>query len=512
MGGAEAVAASCLVAQAPTEFRPGTQKRDAARETVAIQFAMTSRHALSLGLLSFVVGACGGDDGATTTTNAGSDSSSGADSSGGSVTMTSTTVADSSTSDSTTMTSTTATTTGDESSSGGSESGGSSSGGSDSSGGSSSGGSESSSGGAVLDADGDTILDDTDNCVVIFNPDQSDIDLDGVGDFCDDEMIDDGVTLYIPVDAVVDLGGLLCYTQVQINGTLHVPAVADDGAGTLVILADRVALADGGVIDAEGAGPLGGAPSQGVTLGGFVGDGVGGSCGGGPGNSVGQGGTGGTYGGLGGAPGDVYAVNNACDLCSEATIAHCEGAAGSIYDSDDGIDISVGSGGGAGGNSSGCSGAGGRGGHGGGGVAIVANEWVHIDGVVLVGGETPPGDTSPCGFHPGGGGGSGGGLLIAAPEIAGAASGVLNAHGGNGGDSPGDVSATWGWGGGGGGGGRVKLFADTNTFAGVVDVGGGAGGLAPGDSNSAVGLPGDDGFVGGDSSVPPEFMGVVCPG
>jgi len=46
--------------------------------------------------------------------------------------------------------------------------------------------------GEFIDGDGDGILDDVDNCVFLANPDQSDLDGDGVGDACNDAYDSDG--------------------------------------------------------------------------------------------------------------------------------------------------------------------------------------------------------------------------------------------------------------------------------------------------------------------------------
>lgn len=44
---------------------------------------------------------------------------------------------------------------------------------------------------AVLDSDGDGILDDADNCPAVANADQQDTDADGLGDACDAEPYED---------------------------------------------------------------------------------------------------------------------------------------------------------------------------------------------------------------------------------------------------------------------------------------------------------------------------------
>ncbi|MBN2359160.1 MAG: thrombospondin type 3 repeat-containing protein [Deltaproteobacteria bacterium] len=44
------------------------------------------------------------------------------------------------------------------------------------------------------DLDGDTVCDASDNCPAVANPDQADLDLDGLGDVCDDDQDGDGLT------------------------------------------------------------------------------------------------------------------------------------------------------------------------------------------------------------------------------------------------------------------------------------------------------------------------------
>lgn len=374
------------------------------------------------------------------------------------------------------------------------------------------GGSES-TGDPEADQDGDGLPNAEDNCPAVENPDQSDIDIDGQGDWCDDEIIDDGDRLYVPRNTSYELFGAFCYTgEVRIYGTLNVtPMTAAVGGGTLTIAsALRLWVPAGGMISATAAGYAGGARSAMTDRGGFVGEGPGAGCGGGPGGCVANGGSGGGYGGSGGRSSHVnpYALD-VCDSCSEATISHCAGPIGVMNGTADGEDVEFGSGGGAGGNSCGCSDSGGLGGAGGGIIVLVSDESVRIDGTVRANGEHPPVDTSACGYHPGGGGGSGGTIVLAAASIEGDASGIVSARGGRGGNSPGDFM-DWAWAGGGGGGGRIKLFGATDSFTANTIVSGGQGGAALPAIASYIGEPGDLGTVGGDTEIPAIWADFVC--
>lgn len=450
-----------------------------------------ARRLPSLPLVAALLSACGGGGSNATGSDGSSSGSTGADTTTASATVTD------STTDSTGVT---ASTSGTVDSTGGSSESTSTDTSSDTS----------STGGSDTDTDGDGVPDDGDNCVLVENPDQSDGDDDGVGDFCDDELIDDGVTLYVPVGTVYPLDGVHCYTDVQIFGTLQPPALADGGTyGALVLSAERIFVADTGVLDGAGAGHVGGAVSD--SNGGLGGNGSGASCGGGPGASVGQAGSGASYGGLGGVPDNTADDGNPCDACDHATVYQCKGAVGAVHGTDNGTDVDVGSGGGSAGNSYGCTNSGGRGGNGGGGFALIGHEWILISGIIDVRGEQPPADDSACadGYRAGGGGGSGGSVMLVGPYTIIHSPGLIDVRGGNGGEGLGAVSdGTWGWGGGGGGGGRLKMFGPS-LFQGTAAMEGGAGGVAPPTEFSAAGEPGAPGVFGGALEVPD--LGPLCP-
>jgi hypothetical protein len=359
------------------------------------------------------------------------------------------------------------------------------------------------------DGDADTVGDLCDDCIAEPNLDQLDDDGDGVGNWCDTEVVDTpGAQLYVPAGASHGLGGAACYEEVRIRGTLTVPSF-DGGAttGQLRLEAERIMVAAGGIVTADAAGSVGGAAL--AVQGGAAGSGGAAGCGGGPGSCVGQGGSGGGYGGGGGTPNDSYAQGNPCDLCSGATIAHCMGTPGGMVGSAGGDDLAMGSGGGGGGNSCGCGSGGAAGGRGGGSIALFATDRIVVDGSVRADGEQPPADASNCGYRPGGGGGSGGAIVVAAAHIEG--SGMLRAHGGDGGAALGFVDdQTWGWAGGGGGGGRVKRFSPDDGFAGPSDVGGGAAGTAPATEYSADGTTGGAGSTANAAAIPPSLADITC--
>jgi hypothetical protein len=365
----------------------------------------------------------------------------------------------------------------------------------------------------------------------------------GVADFTDDLVVAEGEQL--------QLGGSHCYEgKVRIAGTVTVPPFSpgDENTGWLQLFASEVVITSTGVISASGAGHAGGGPS--ATGGGLQGSGMGGSCGGGPGQEVGQGGTGGSYGGAGGTAQDTpFTPLEFCERCSAAATNSCLGASAHPFGTPDRADVHLGSGGGAGGNSYGCNNAGGRGGAGGGAVVLIGRETVVIDGVVRTDGEQPPPDTVSCpdrdiyndrgefgsdgvpdrvdNYRPGGGGGAGGTVIVAAPAVKGA--GTMSARGGAGGQALGidktpGLIGRWGWAGGGGGGGRIKVFALNNSFTGGLQVGGGEGGSAPSPQTcefppdpmppeyvcNAVGTRGTDGTTYAGNSIPDLLMRPRC--
>lgn len=95
------------------------------------------------------------------------------------------------------------------------------------------------SGRISLDADGDGFNHDTDNCRLVYNPDQADMDHDGIGDVCDDDIDGDGLTNAQetalgtdPRNPDTDGDGLTDAQEVNIYGTN--PLVQDtDGDGLI---------------------------------------------------------------------------------------------------------------------------------------------------------------------------------------------------------------------------------------------------------------------------------------
>ncbi len=248
------------------------------------------------------------------------------------------------------------------------------------------------------------------------------------------------------------------------------------------------------VMTANGTGYAGGAGGDSTTYTGGNGDGSGGGGGGEPSRyrsytlPIGAGGGGGGYGGSGGDGGDTNLPNGYRNGKG--------GSGGSIYGTETGADIDMGSGGGGGGGDTTASAStshDGYGGNGGGSIVIYAQN-VTIDGKIYANGEN--GWDSVYGG--GGGGGSGGGILILAGNVT--VNGLLAADGGNGG------SSSDGGAGGGGGGGRIKIFYSNSYINnGIIEANGGISGSEGIYGNS--GIPGDSGST--YSAKVPEFSSLL---
>jgi len=119
----------------------------------------------------------------------------------------------------------------------------------------------------VIDSDGDGVSDDDDNCPDIPNPDQSDSDLDGMGDACDDDDDNDGepdISDLCPdtaPNADVDAVGCSCAQQAESDGggsfadlaaedpplecPTNSPPIADAGPDQLTDAPDSEVTVDG---------------------------------------------------------------------------------------------------------------------------------------------------------------------------------------------------------------------------------------------------------------------------
>ena len=65
------------------------------------------------------------------------------------------------------------------------------------------------------DADGDGVYDDVDNCINTANPNQQDLDGDGIGDVCDDDIDGDGIPNNVDPSMGADSGEAYCFDAVQ---------------------------------------------------------------------------------------------------------------------------------------------------------------------------------------------------------------------------------------------------------------------------------------------------------
>ncbi len=102
------------------------------------------------------------------------------------------------------------------------------------------------------DADGDGVIDPVDNCVDIANADQSDIDGDGLGDVCDDDIDGDGIANAednCPENANPDQGDLngngigdFCDVECEEATSEDTPVEISDGAGATYSATVRIMI------------------------------------------------------------------------------------------------------------------------------------------------------------------------------------------------------------------------------------------------------------------------------